>query len=159
MKLREAYGRKVVSTDDAEAIGRVDAFIIDPRQRSVVGLRLAKVRGDRPFLSWANLQGFGTDAITVGSADLLRLAADEAEERAASKALQPIEKLVLSEYGTALGKVEDVDFDETSGALVGFDLGDAGNVSSDRLLGIGSYAVVVEEAVQEAAPGGGPITS
>jgi sporulation protein YlmC with PRC-barrel domain len=156
MRLREAYGRKVVSTDDAETIGRLEAFVIDPQKRSVVGLRLAKVRGDRPFLSWSDLQGFGTGAVTVGSADLLRPPADEAEERGASKALQPIGKLVLSELGTALGKVNNVDFDEESGALVSFYLGDAGKVAGDRLLGIGSYAVVVKEAPPEetAAPGG-----
>ena len=155
MRLREAYGRKVVSTDDAETIGRLDAFVIDAEQRCVVGLRLAKVQGDRPFLSWSDLQGFGSDAVTVPSADVLRLARGEAEERAASRGFQPIGKLVLSEWGTVLGKVEDVDFDEGSGALVGFDLGDAGSVASDRLLGLGSYAVVVREVPpDETAPGG-----
>ena len=54
-----------------------------------------------------------------------------------------------------LGKVEDVDFDEGSGALVSFDLGDAGSVASDRLLGLGSYAVVVRDVPPgETAPGG-----
>ena len=155
MRLREAYGRKVVSTDDAETIGRLDAFVIDAEQRSVVGLRLAKVRGDRPFLSWSDLQGFGTDAVTVPSAGVLRLASGEAEERAASKGSQPIGKTVLSELGRVLGKVEDVDFDEGSGARVGFDLGDAGSVTSDRLLGLGSYAVVVQD-VSPAEGAGGP---
>ena len=156
MRLREGYGRKVVSTDDAETIGRLEAFVIDAEQRSVVGLRLAKVRGDGPFVSWSDLQGFGTDAVTVPSAGVLRLASDEAEERAASKGSQPIGKPVLSEWGTVLGKVEDVDFDEGSGALVGFDLGDAGSVASDRLLGLGSYAVVVREVPPGRAAPGGP---
>jgi uncharacterized protein YrrD len=156
MRLKEAYGRKVVSTDDAETIGRLEAFVIDAGQRCIAGLRLAKVRGDRPFLSWSDLQGFGSDAVTVASAGVLRLAAGEAEERGASKGFQPIGKLVLSELGTVLGKVEDVDFDEGSGALVGFDLGAAGLVASDRLLGLGSYALVVREVPPgEAAPGGG----
>jgi uncharacterized protein YrrD len=153
MRFKDAYGRKVVSTDDAEAIGRVDAFVIDAEQRRIAGLRLAKVRGDRSFLSWADLQGFGADAVTVASASLLRQASGEVEDRAASKELQPIGKLVLSDMGTALGKVENVDFDEGSGALVSLDLGSAGIVTSDRLLGVGSYAVVVSEAPEQAAPG------
>src|SRR4030081_3381290 len=156
MRFREAYGRKVVSTDDAETVGRLDGFVIDPEQRSVVGLHLAKVRGDRPFLSWSDLQAFGTDAVTVPSAEVLRPATGEAEERAASKGLQPIGKLVLSEMGTALGRIEDVDFDEGSGALLGFDLGAAGTIVSDRLLGLGSYAVVVQEAPPEVAAPSGP---
>ena len=48
MRLKEAYGRKVVSADDAESIGRVEAFVIHPHKRAVVGLPLAKARGDRP---------------------------------------------------------------------------------------------------------------
>ncbi|GAC1366173.1 MAG: hypothetical protein NVSMB32_10290 [Actinomycetota bacterium] len=155
MRLREAYGRKVVSTDDAETIGRLEAVVINPLKRSVVGIRLAKVQGDRPYLSWGDLVGFGADAITVGSATLLRPAVDEAEERAASKVLQPIGKLVLSEAGTALGKVENVDFDEVSGLIVGFDLGGGALVASDRLLGLGAYAVVVLKAEPEGVTPGG----
>jgi len=58
--------------------------------------------------------------------------------------------------GAVLGRVEDVDIDEGSGALVGFDLGDAGSVASDRLLGIGSYAVVVQEVQPDEAASHGP---
>jgi uncharacterized protein YrrD len=105
-------------------------------------------------VSWSDLQGFGNDAVIVPSAGVLRLASSEAEERATSKAFQPIGKPVLSEWGTVLGKVADVDFDGESGALVGFDLGDAGLVAGDRLLGLGSYAVVVQEVPPgEATPG------
>jgi len=156
MRLREAYGRKVVSTDDAEAVGRLDGFVIDPERRSVVGLHLAKVWGDRPFVSWTDLQAFGNDAVTVPSAAVLRAATGQAEERAASKELQPIGKLVLGDLGTALGKVEDVEFDEGYGSLVDFDLGEAGTVASDRLLGLGSYAVVVLEVPPEPSAPAGP---
>ena len=145
MKLKEAYGRKVLSANDAEVVGRVEAFVIDANKGSVVGLRLAKVSGNRSFLSWSDLRGFGADAVIVGGADLLRAPAGEAEERSASKGLQLIGKLVLSESGMALGAVSDVDFDEGSGSLVSFDLGEAGNVVAARLLGAGSYAVVVTD--------------
>jgi hypothetical protein len=55
-----------------------------------------------------------------------------------------------------LGKVEDVEFDEGSGALVDFDLGEGGTVVSDRLLGLGSYAVVVLDVPTEPTAPGGP---
>ena len=54
-------------------------------------------------------------------------------------------------------KVVSTDDAETIGrleAFVGFDLGDAGSIASDRLLGLGSYAVFVQEvAFDEATPG------
>jgi uncharacterized protein YrrD len=115
-------------------------------RQAVVALRLSRVKGDACFLSWADLHAFGADAVTVGNATCLRAAADEAEERAASKNLQVIGKLVLSASGTALGKGEDVEVDGESGAIVAVDLGDAGTVAGDRIIGLGSYALVVSDA-------------
>jgi uncharacterized protein YrrD len=149
MRFKEARGRKVVSTHDAEALGKVEAYVIDPRKRCIAALHLVKVKGDKTFLSWNDLQAFGTDAVTVDSAERLRPPADDVEERAASKELQAIGKLVLSASGTALGKVEDVEFDPASGAIVGFDLADGSRVVGDRIIGLGSYAAVVADATEE----------
>ena len=145
MRFKEADGRKVVSAESAESIGRIEAYVIDTRARSVSAFRLAKVKGDATFVSWEDVQ-FGPDAVVVPSSDRLRTARDEAEARAASKDLQPVGKLVLDESGTALGKVGDVEFDPGTGAIVEFDLGDQGTVTADRLIGLGAYAVIVAEA-------------
>lgn len=142
MRFRDAKGRKVVSTDTATSVGKVEAFLIDPGTRSIAALRLAKVGGDAVYLSWEDLR-FGSDAVVVASSDRLRPERDDTEARVASKDLEPIGKLVLDDSGTALGKVEDVEFDPTSGAIVELDLGDLGRVAGDRLIGLGAYAVVV----------------
>lgn len=146
MRFTEIHGRKVVSLADAETLGRVDRYVIDPGRQAVVALRLSRVRGDACFLSWADLHAFGADAVTVDDASRLRPAADEAEERAASKDLQIIGKLVLGTSGTVLGKGEDVEVDGESGAIVAVDLGEAGTVAGDRIVGLGSYALVVTDA-------------
>jgi uncharacterized protein YrrD len=146
MRFTEIHGRKVVSLADAETLGRVDRYVIDPGRQAVVALRLSRVRGDACFLSWADLHAFGADAVTVDDASRLRPAADEAEERAASKDLQVIGKLVLGTSGTVLGKGEDVEMDGESGAIVAVDLGEAGTVAGDRIVGLGSYALVVTDA-------------
>jgi uncharacterized protein YrrD len=146
MRFTEIHGRKVVSLADAETLGRVDRYVIDPGRQAVVALRLSKVRGDACFLSWADLHAFGADAVTVDDASRLRPAADDAEERAASKELQVIGKLVLGTSGTVLGKGEDVEIDGESGAIVAVDLGEAGTVPGDRIIGLGSYALVVTDA-------------
>jgi uncharacterized protein YrrD len=146
MRFTEIHGRKVVSLADAETLGRVDRYVIDPGRQAVVALRFSRVRGDACFLSWADLHAFGADAVTVDDASRLRPAADEAEERAASKDLQVIGKLVLGTSGTVLGKGEDVEVDGESGAIVAVDLGEAGTVAGDRIVGLGSYALVVTDA-------------
>jgi hypothetical protein len=104
MRFKEADGRKVVSADCAESIGRIEAYVIDTGGRSVSAFRLAKAKGDATFVSWEDAQ-FGPDAVVVPSSDRIRTARDEEEARAASKDLQPVGKLVLDESGTALGKV------------------------------------------------------
>ena len=142
MRIRDAKGRKVVSTDTATSVGKVEAFLIDPGTRSITALRLAKVTGDADYLSWEDLR-FGPDAVIVASSDRLRPERDDTEAHVASNDLEPIGKLVLDDSGTALGTVEDVEFDPTSGAIVELDLGDLGRVAGDRLIGLGAYAVVV----------------
>jgi sporulation protein YlmC with PRC-barrel domain len=47
MRLKEASGRKVVSTENAESIGTVEAYVIDPRKRCITALSLGKVKGRR----------------------------------------------------------------------------------------------------------------
>jgi sporulation protein YlmC with PRC-barrel domain len=153
MRLKEARGRKVVSTENAESIGTIDALVIDPEKRCITALRLGKVKGDATFLSWKHLQ-FGPDAVIVDSSDRLRQPQDDTEARAGSKELQPLGKLVLDEAGTALGKVEDVEFDPGSGAILEFELGDQRTVQGDLLIGLGAYALVVAQAADR-EPGRG----
>ncbi len=104
------------------------------------------MKGNASFVSWSDLHAVGADAVTVDNAGRLRPPADDAEERAASKELQVIGKLVLSASGTALGRGEDVDLDPESGAIVAVDLGQAGTVAGDRIVGLGAYALVVADA-------------
>jgi sporulation protein YlmC with PRC-barrel domain len=52
---------------------------------------------------------------------------------------------VLTSTGDELGKVADVDFDATSGALVSLLVDGGTEVEAARLVGVGSYAVVVRD--------------
>lgn len=141
MRLKAAHGRKVVSTENAETIGTVEAYVIDAGNRRLSALRV-KARSGATFASWLDVQ-FGNDAVIVASSDRLRPPRDGAEDRAGSKDLQPLGKLVLDAGGNALGKVADIEFDPVSGVILAVDLADRGTVSGDRLIGLGSYAMVV----------------
>jgi sporulation protein YlmC with PRC-barrel domain len=145
MKLKEARGRKVVSTENAESIGTVEAYVLDAGKHRITGLRLGNVKSDATFVSSEDFQ-FGPDAVVVSSSDRLRPPRDDIEARAGSKELQPIRKLVLDEAGTALGKVEDLEFDPGSGTILEVDLGAQGKVPGHRLIGLGAYALIVTEA-------------
>jgi sporulation protein YlmC with PRC-barrel domain len=140
MLFSDVDGRKVVSTSNAETVGKVDDFVIDPNTRSVVALRLKKTEsGDT--LTWTNITAVGADAVTVGDASVITAAGGRAAELL-GKDHRAVGKRVLTDLGDELGKVRDVDFDPADGAITAIRVGER-DVPGEALIGIGSYAVVV----------------
>ncbi|HYZ09677.1 MAG TPA: PRC-barrel domain-containing protein [Pseudonocardiaceae bacterium] len=144
-------GRKsdVVSISTATKIGRVDGFVVATGPARVALLRLGKVQGDGTLVSWEDVQGFGSDAVTVADVAVIRVPSDEWEQRADSRELEILGKRVLSERGDELGEITDVDFDPETGAVVTF-ITSKETIGGDRLIGHGRYAVVV--AVDPSGP-------
>lgn len=140
MKFSEAEGRKVVSTTNAETVGKVDDYIVDPARRSVVALELKKT-GSGDTVRWSDIVGFGTDAVTVAGPEKITDAPADIEALS-GKDHRLRGKRVLSADGDELGKVDDVEFDHESGEITGLVLDDS-MVPGVRLIGVGSYAVVV----------------
>jgi uncharacterized protein YrrD len=137
----EATGRKVVSTATAETVGKIDGFVIDPARHAVVALTLKKTdSGDT--LRWADITAFGHDAVTVSGADTI-IEADQDLASLTRKDHRVLGKLVLSTRGDELGKVNDVEFDPDTATITALHL-DGGHVEGVRLIGVGSYAVVVQ---------------
>lgn len=133
----EAKGRQVVSTATAETVGKIEGFVVDPVAHRLVALRLHK----RQVLRWSDLTAFGADAVTVRTADLVG-PADGDLEQLSGKGHDALGKRVLTSAGDELGKVTDVQFEADTGEITAVVLDD-GTVAGTRLLGIGSYAVVV----------------
>ena len=148
MLFSQAKGHKVVSSSTAATVGKVSSFVVSPVTRSVVAVKLKKTEsGD--FLRWSDLAAFGEDAVTVSEASRIGDGGPDVQALA-GKAHAILGKRVLTSGGDELGKVHDVDFDPATGALTTLLLttavkGQTVDVEASRLLGIGSYAVVVRE--------------
>ena len=142
MLFSQARKHEVVNTATATRVARVDGFVVLPRPARVALLRLGKVSGGGTLLAWEDLQGFGPDAVTVATDAALRPPRDELEQRAEDKELEILGKRVLTERGTDLGPVTDVDFDPQTGAVTTL-ITKTDTVAGDRLIGLGRYAVVV----------------
>ena len=140
MRFSEAEGHAIVSTTTAETVGRVDGLLVDPVTRRVVALQVKKAASGDTLL-WEHLTGVGTDAVTVTGADRSGAASGVAATLG-GKAHALRGKRLLSAAGDELGKVGDVEFDPVSGAITGI-LAKRLSVAGDRLIGVGSYAVVV----------------
>jgi sporulation protein YlmC with PRC-barrel domain len=143
MRFSDAIGRKIVSTATAETAGKIDEFIVDPHNRTVVALELKKSDGG-DFLPWSGILAFGDDAVTIASADKITDASPQIAELT-GKEHRVLGKRVLSTAGDDLGQVADVEFDPATGLLTALRL-ETDSVDGGRLVGIGSYAVVVADA-------------
>lgn len=142
MLFSEAKGRKIVSTSSADTVGKVHGFVVDGESRSVLAVNVKKAdSGDT--LAWADIAGFGSDAVTVTGPE--RITAADADVQAKSgKDKAVLGKRVLSTGGAELGTVKDVEFDPSTGSITSLVL-ESTSVPGGGLIGIGSYAVVVDK--------------
>ncbi|MGI8665808.1 MAG: PRC-barrel domain-containing protein [Jatrophihabitans sp.] len=134
----------MVSISTAATLGKIDEFIIDPRTRAVVAVTLKRA-DHADTLRWKDITVFGADAVTVSGDDQLTETTPELAGLSA-KDHRVIGKRVLATTGDELGMVDDVEFDPTTGAITGLLLA-SGVVAGTRLIGVGSYAVVVQAAI------------
>ncbi|MCD9623410.1 PRC-barrel domain-containing protein [Rhabdothermincola salaria] len=145
MRWRRTLGIDVIDTSDASKVGSVDGIVVDVDSSRCVGV----VTG-AGVIGWDDSGGVGRDAVTISSRDLVREPSTDAEEAAVQGRSDPLGRRVLTEDGVALGKVADVSFDAETGEIRRLLLPDD-DVQGNRLLGIGSYAVIVASPDREDA--------
>jgi uncharacterized protein YrrD len=141
---RSSVGRKVVSRASAQELGAVKHLLVDNQQRRVASVVIGRGKKAQ-LIDWAQLSGFGPDAVMVTDETSLRAPADDRERAAAEGKLDLVGKRALSELGNELGPVDDVTFDADSGVLEDLVIGDR-RVPAESLLGSGSYAAVLEKS-------------
>lgn len=141
MRFSEAKSHKIVSTSSADTVGKLSGFVVDPHSSSIVALRLKKTGDAGDTLPWSAVTAFGPDAVTI--ADVQVLVDSKADGVDPDQPM--IKKQVLDTTGRLLGTVRDVDFNPGDGHLTSLLL-DSGEIEGSRLIGIGSYAVVVMKA-------------
>lgn len=147
MRWRRTAGKEVVDTSTAQTVGHLDALVIDPATTRVTAL----VVGDR-VLSWDDTGGIGRDAVTIDGRDRLRAPDGELEREAVAGRTDPVGKPTYADDGIAMGTVGDVDLDPATGDLRCLLLADD-QIEGRRLLGIGSFAVVVASSARASVDG------
>ncbi|MFD1661561.1 PRC-barrel domain-containing protein [Streptomyces caeni] len=143
MLFTQASGRSVVGLTTAEVLGSVTALSVSPSPARVTALKL-KGHKHRDLLPWQEIEAFGPDAVTVRAGDSLQDSKEPREEAFDSRH-DPMGKPVVTEAGRWVGKVTDVEFDETTGRVRRLTTTDE-ELAGERLVGVGGYAVVVSAA-------------
>lgn len=150
-----AAGRKVVSRSSAQELGTVNHLLVDAELRRIAAVVIG--RGKKAQLvEWAQVSGFGLDAVMVTDEGALRPPADDRERAAADGKLELLGKRALSEAGNELGELDDVTFDAGTGALEELLIGDR-RIPAGSLLASGSYAAVFSRSAEAVASPGTPV--
>lgn len=131
--LRQLRKRPVVDIGTAETVGRVRSVRIDPTEARVVGIVLRG--GEGGLVPMDEVQAIGQDAVTIQAASVV-----VGDEEVLPADTDAYGSRVLDEDGNELGKLSDLSIAE-DGTIVGVVIGE--ELHDRRLMGIGSYAVVV----------------
>jgi uncharacterized protein YrrD len=124
MRASELKGRAVISLADAQKVGEIDNVLVDCSQNRVVGLRVKHgLFSSAQVLRAADVHSVGPDAITIANRELL-------VDRETAADLHPLPDLndlsginVVSESGTLMGSLDDVDVDVQTLAVLAYYLG------------------------------------
>lgn len=139
--LAAIIGRDVVSRVSAESLGAVHGVVVDVPSRRIVAWQVGKGRKAR-LVSHSHVTGVGDAALVVDTEASLREPFDPQEEATLAGHRVLLDARVLLDTGDEFGVVTDVDVDTTSGAL-GPVTSSAGLVGSERIVGLGHYALVI----------------
>ncbi|MFI5972545.1 PRC-barrel domain-containing protein [Streptomyces sp. NPDC051452] len=137
MLFTQAKGLRVITADEAATLGTVKDLTIDTHTRGIACLRLAGAPKDATAIAWGSVQALGRDAVIVRSQGVAESGAAHLPEHR-----EAIGSRVLTEHGMEHGTVKDVAFDPVSGRILTVYTA-LGDIAGDRLVGLGSYAMVV----------------
>ena len=151
-KSRELKGMPVLTLQEGERLGQVRELILDPATRQVVALVLdQRTSGkEEQVVATANVRNVGTTAITVEDRSSLVPLNRIPRFQELARARKPVQgKMVMSESGTRLGQVDDMEVDVETFQIVSLVLkgllGRRRVISADRVRTIGADAIVVRD--------------
>jgi uncharacterized protein YrrD len=135
VKASDVIGRQITARGGGQVIGKVRDLVIDQAGRVVIGIVLsdAMFSGSR-VAPWKAVQAFGPDSVVIDVAGSVVKAVAAPEIKAVLDKKTRIKGLrLVTTQGKELGKIVDIDFDETTGDVRGYEL--SGGLFSDAFSG------------------------
>ncbi|MFH1834102.1 MAG: PRC-barrel domain-containing protein [bacterium] len=135
VKASELIGRTVMVREGGRQSGRIKDVVVDQAGRQVLGFVISEgMLKSTKVAAWAALQAIGPDSVVLNAAGSLVKASQAPEIKAVLDKGASIRGLQLQTTGgKELGKVEDFQFDEQTGAVEGYEL--SGGLFSDAVGG------------------------
>ena len=123
-KASDVIGRSVVVRDGGETVGKIKDLVVDTDGRQVLGFVIAEgLFKSARVAPWAGVQAIGPDAVVLTATESIVKAGDAADIKAVLDKDLSIRGLRLqTTTGKELGKIDDFQFDEHTGAVLGYEL-------------------------------------
>jgi len=161
MNVKDMKGIAVVSISGGEKLGTVEDVIIDSQERVVGAFKLQSgslLHKEHRYVPFSAVQSVGADAIMVRAGDVLQ--STFGERPSGYHTLGNIGAVkVVSESGAFLGKLDNIRFDTTTGAVTDFEIGKSGIggvfrgntvIGAASVTSFGQEIMVVPDALAEA---------
>jgi uncharacterized protein YrrD len=122
-KASEVIGRAVVVREGGKTVGKIKDLILDQSGRQVLGFVISEGVFSTKVAPWMGVQAIGPDSVILGTpANVMR--SDEAPDlkEILDKDLHIRGLRLQTTTGKDLGKIDDFEFDEHSGAVTNYEL-------------------------------------
>ena len=147
IRLSEVKGRRVMARDNSQVVGTIRRIHLDVETARIVGVELEGALDRDTIVEWPAVVAIGDDALMIDKASDRRAPLDEAEHAFIAGELDLPGKLVMDETGDALGRLQDLAYDEKSGRVT--ELFVAGQVIPvETMVALGSYALIIRASAQ-----------
>jgi sporulation protein YlmC with PRC-barrel domain len=162
MSIRLVKGTPVVSLADGSTLGAIDHVYFDPARLAVVGFTFHQGGGifgggSTGLVDIADVHAFGSDAVTIDDASVVR--SEVAIETRRSELLDLeslLHRTVITDGGTRVGRVAAIQFGDASHRLTAIDVVDADaerpyRIPAEKIRTIGEEWIIVADADAEPA--------
>lgn len=120
MEYSQLKGRPVVAVNTADTLGHVEDGVLTQDGTSFAGLKinLTGLFSGASYVHWGDIYGIGANAVTLKEGDILKDPARAEDLKNLPSVDGIIGDTVMSEYGTDLGTVGDIDLDGETGTVI-----------------------------------------
>jgi sporulation protein YlmC with PRC-barrel domain len=147
IRLSEIKGRRVMARDNAQVVGTIRRVHLDVETARIVGVELEGTLDRDTIVEWPAVVAVGDDALMIENASDRREPLDEAEQAFVAGELDLPGKLVMDDRGDALGRLQDLAYDEKTGRVT--ELFVPGQVIPvDGMVALGGYALIIRAPAQ-----------
>lgn len=124
MKASELLGRAAVIREGGQKAGKVKDLVIDPSGRQVLGFVLVESILRKTMVGlWSGMQTIGPDNVVFDPADSVVRPSQAPEiKQVLDSGLKMRGRKLQTTAGKDLGEIDDVQFDEATGAVLGYEL-------------------------------------